>query len=445
MRWVRPGHPEYDETRRLFNAMIDRHPAVIAPCADPAGVAEALAYARTHGLDVAVRAGGHSVAGMSMNEGGLVIDVRPMKSVRVDPEARTATVGAGLTCGEFDRATQEYGLAITGGRVSTTGLAGFTLGGGSGWLERAFGFACDDLVSVDLVTATGEQVRDSAQENPELFWALRGGGGNFGVATSFTFGLHQLGPRVHAGVLMWPGDAAPELSRGYRDLASAAPNEESATLIYGIAPAEPFVPADMVGKMAVYVVYVFAGDAEEGKEHARAYRELGPVVDLVEDTGYADFQCSLDDPPGKYNYWSSDYHDELSDGALDVIIESARNLPGPSSQQLIAHWGGAVSGPAAAATPLLNRTASWVSHPFGLGDTPQGGQDAKAWVKRFRQDISPYATGGVWLNFIGDEGQARIRAAYGDENYNRLAEVKREFDPGNVFRGNQNIRPAVAV
>ncbi|MDF9751939.1 FAD-dependent oxidoreductase [Arthrobacter sp. ES3-54] len=169
MKWVRPGHPEYDETRRLFNAMIDRRPAVIAPCADPEGVAEALAYAKTHGLDVAVRAGGHSVAGMSMNNGGLVIDVRPMKSARVDPEARTATVGAGLTCGEFDRATQEYGLAITGGRVSTTGLAGFTLGGGSGWLERAFGFACDDLVSVDLVTAGGEQVTASAQENPELF------------------------------------------------------------------------------------------------------------------------------------------------------------------------------------------------------------------------------------------------------------------------------------
>lgn len=442
MKWIKPDSPDYDDARTLFNAMIDRRPAVIAQCSSPAEVAEALAYARTHGLDVAVRAGGHSVAGMSMNDGGLVVDVRPMKSARVDPEARTATVGAGLTCGEFDRATQEHGLAITGGRVSTTGLAGFTLGGGSGWLERAFGFACDDLVSVDLVTAAGEQVTASARENPELFWALHGGGGNFGVATSFTFGLHRLGPRVHAGVLMWPGDAAAELSRGYRELAVAAPNEESATLIYATAPAESFVPPDMVGKMAVYVVYVFAGDAAEGKEHAKAYRELGPVVDLVEDTGYADFQCSLDDPPGKYNYWSADYHDDLSDDALDVIIESARNLPGPSSQQLIAHWGGAVSGPASAATPLLNRGASWVSHPFGLGDTPQGGQEAKAWVKRFRQDISPYATGGVWLNFIGDEGQARVRAAYGDENYNRLARVKKEFDPENTFRGNQNILPA---
>ncbi len=442
MKWIKPHSPGYDEARTLFNAMIDRHPAVIAQCGSPAEVAEALKYAKDNGLAVAVRAGGHSVAGMSLNDGGLVVDVRPMKSARVDPEARTATVGTGLTCGEFDRATQEHGLAITGGRVSTTGLAGFTLGGGSGWLERAFGFACDDLISVDLVTAAGEQVRASAQENPELFWALHGGGGNFGVATSFTFGLHPLGPRVHAGLLMWPGDAAAEVSRGYRNLAEAAPNEESATLIYAIAPDEPFVPPDLVGKMAVYVVYVYAGDAADGREHAKAYRDLGPVADLVEDTGYADFQCSLDDPPGKYNYWSADYHNELSDGALDVIIESARNLPGPSSQQLIAHWGGAVGGPAAAATPLLNRGASWVSHPFGLGDTPQGGQDAKAWVKRFRQDISPYATGGVWLNFIGDEGQGRVRAAYGDENYNRLAQVKRQFDPDNTFRGNQNILPA---
>lgn len=442
MKWIKPDNPEYDQSRTLFNAMIDRRPAVIAPCSSPGEVAEALKYAKDNQLPVAVRAGGHSVAGMSMNDGGLVVDVRPMKSVRVDPEARTATVGTGLTCGEFDRATQEHGLALTGGRVSTTGLAGFTLGGGSGWLERAFGFACDDLISVELVTAAGELVTASAQENPELFWALHGGGGNFGVATSFTFGLHPLGPRVHAGLLMWPGDAAAEISRGYRELALAAPDEESATLIYAIAPEESFVPSSMVGKMAVYVVYVYAGDAAEGKEHAKAYRELGPAVDLVEDTDYADFQCSLDDPPGKYNYWSADYHDELSDGALDVIIDSARNLPGPSSQQLIAHWGGAVGGPAAAATPLVNRSASWVSHPFGLGDTPEGGQEAKAWVKRFRQDISPYATGGVWLNFIGDEGQARIRAAYGEANYDRLAQVKRQFDPENTFRGNQNILPA---
>jgi FAD/FMN-containing dehydrogenase len=442
MKWITPKSPEYDESRTLFNAMIDRRPVVIAPCSTPADVAEALQHAKDHGLAVAVRAGGHSVAGMSLNDGGLVVDVRPMKSISVDPESRTVKAGAGLTCGEFDRATQEHGLALTGGRVSTTGLAGFTLGGGSGWLERAFGFACDDLISVDLVTATGEQVTASGQENPELFWALHGGGGNFGIATSFTFGLHELGPSVHAGVMLWPRDAAAEVSRGYRELALTAPNQECATLVYLTAPPEPGIPPEMAGKMAVAVVYAYAGDAAEGAEHAKPYRGLKPAVDLVAGTSYADFQCSLDDPPGKYNYWSADYHDELSDAALDVIIESARNLPGPSSQQLIAHWGGAVGGPAAAATPLLNRHASWVSHPFGLGDTPEGGQDAKAWVKQFRQDIAPFATGGVWLNFIGDEGQDRVRAAFGAENYARLARVKRDFDPENTFRGNQNILPA---
>lgn len=360
MKWITPADPGYDESRTLFNAMIDRRPAVIAPCSTPADVAEALNYARDHNLAVAVRAGGHSVAGMSLNDGGLVIDVRPMKSVSVDPDACTVTAGAGLTCGEFDRATQQHGLALTGGRVSTTGLAGFTLGGGSGWLERAFGFACDDLVSVDLVTASGEQVTASAAENPELFWALHGGGGNFGVATSFTFGLHRLGPTVHAGLMLWPGDAADDISRGYRELAIAAPNEESATILYVTVPDEPGMTPDLVGKMAVAVVYLYAGNAAEGAEHAKPYRDLKPAVDLVVDTGYADFQCSLDDPPGKYNYWSADYHEELSDAALDVIIDSARHLPGPSSQQMVAHWGGAVGGTGAAATPLLNRNASWV-------------------------------------------------------------------------------------
>lgn len=444
MKWIRPDSPDYDESRKLFNAMIDRRPAVIAQCSTPGEVAEALKHARDNELPVAVRAGGHSVAGMSMNDGGLVVDVRPMKSVRVDPESRTVTAGAGLTCGEFDRATQEYGLALTGGRVSTTGLAGFTLGGGSGWLERAFGFACDHLISVELVTAGGDLVTASAQENPELFWALHGGGGNFGVATSFTFALHELGPKVHAGLMLWPGEAATDVSRGFRELALAAPNEECATLLYLTAPPEPEIPPEMVGKMAVGVVYIYAGDAGEGADRAKPYRALGPAVDLVEDTNYADFQCSLDDPPGLYNYWSADYHNELSDDALDVIIDSARNLPGQNSQQLIARWGGAVGGPAAALTPLQNRNANWVSHPFGLGRTPAEGQEAKAWVKHFRHDIAPYATGGVWLNFIGDEGQARVQAAFGNENFVRLSQVKREYDPDNVFRGNQNIPPAPA-
>lgn len=442
MNWIRPDSPDYDEARKVFNAMVDRHPAVIAQCATPGEVAEALAYARNHNLNIAVRAGGHSVAGMSTNDGGLVVDVRPMKAISVDPENRTVTAGAGVTWGEFDRAAQKHGLAVTGGRASTTGVAGFTLGGGSGWLERSYGFACDNLKSVDLVTANGDRVTASANENPELFWALHGGGGNFGVATSFTFNMHELGPTVQAGLMIWPGESATEISRSYRDAALESPNSVGSALVYLTAPLEPFIPEDMVGKLAVAVAYLYAGDLDQGAEHAAPFRQLKPAVDLVEPMDYADFQCMIDDPPGHYNYWSADYHNELSDDALDLFVESANRLPGPHSQQLIGRWGGAVGGPAAGQTPLQHRNATWVSHPFGLAETPEGGQEAKAWVKRFRQDIAPYTTGGVWLNFIGNEGQDRIMAAYGEENYHRLSRVKGDFDPDNTFRGNQNILPA---
>ncbi|PTT62682.1 FAD-binding oxidoreductase [Arthrobacter sp. HMWF013] len=442
MKWIKPGSPEYEPARKVFNAMIDRRPAVIAQCSTDAEVAEALRYGRGNSLPIAVRAGGHSVAGMSTNDGGLVVDVRPMKSIDVDPESGIITAGAGVTWGEFDRATQAHAFAVTGGRASTTGIAGFTLGGGSGWLERSFGFACDSLVSVNLVTADGERVTASARENPELFWALHGGGGNFGVATSFTFQGHRLGPVVHAGMWLWPGEEATDVTRAFRDLALAAPDGVGLALLYVTAPSEPFVPERMKGKMAVLVVYVYAGDTEEGSEHARPFRELGPAVDLVGDTQYAAFQSSLDDPPDHYNYWSADYHDELPDEALDLFVESGRNLPDATSQQLIARWGGAVGGNAAAATPLINRNAAWVSHPYGISPTPEEGERAKAWVRDFRGKIAPYATGGVWLNFIGHEGQERIRAAFGNGNYARLARVKRDFDPQNVFRGNQNILPA---
>ena len=442
MKWIRPETPDYDTARKVFNAMIDRRPAAIAQCSSDADVADALRYGRQHSLAIAVRAGGHSVAGMSMNDGGLVIDVRPMKSIDVDPETGIVTAGAGLTWGEFDHATQEHALAVTGGRASTTGVAGFTLGGGSGWLERSYGFACDSLVSVDLVTAGGERVTASARENPELFWALHGGGGNFGVATSFTFQAHRLGPVVHAGMWLWPAEDAPDITRAFRDLALAAPDGVGLALLYLTAPPEPFVPAYMVGKLAAAVAYLYAGDPEEGSEHARPFRELGPAIDLVGDTHYVDFQSSLDDPPDHYNYWSADYHNDLPDEALDLLVESARTLPDATSQQLVARWGGAVGGNAAAATPLINRNAAWVSHPYGISTTPEGGERAKAWVKDFRTKMAPYATGGVWLTFNGNEGQDRIRAAFGNGNYARLARVKRDFDPQNIFRGNHNIVPA---
>jgi FAD/FMN-containing dehydrogenase len=444
MELIRPGAGGYDEARAVFNAAIDRHPAVIARCATPADVADALRTARDRGLAVAVRAGGHSVAGFGVNDGGLVVDVRPMDAVSVDPAERTVTVGAGVTWSGFDRATQAHGLATTGGRASTTGVAGLTLGGGSGWLERSFGLTCDSLRSVELVTAAGERVTASATEEPELFWALHGGGGNFGVATSFTFDLHPLGPQVLAGLMLWPGGVGRDLTRAYRDFMQAAPDELGGALVFLTAPPEPFVPIHLQGAAAVGVAVLWAGRIEEGIGAIRPLRDMQPDVDLVGPMEYADFQCMIDDPPGFRQYWSGDYHDDLPDDAVDVFVKYGSDRPSPLSQHLMAPWGGAVGRVPEDATPLARRSATWITHPFATWERPEDDAANIAWVHAFREDIGRYTNGGVYLNFIGVEGQDRVRAAYGDRKYDRLARIKRAWDPDNVFRGNQNIEPAAA-
>jgi FAD/FMN-containing dehydrogenase len=442
MDLLRPDDPGYDDARALFNVMIDKRPAVIARCASPGDVADALALARTEGYDVAVRAGGHSVAGMSTNDSGLVVDVRPMKEVTIDPAARRARVGAGVVWGEFDRAAQEHGLAVTGGRVSTTGVAGFTLGGGSGWLERAQGLTCDNLLSVDLVAADGRAVTASADENPDLFWALHGGGGNFGVATAFEFSLHPVGPEVIAGLMLWPGDAALEVTRRYRDLAFDAPDELGSGMVMLTAPPEPFVPEHMVGTTCAAVAALWTGDPSDGTDVLAPFRDLEPAADLVGPMPYADFQCMIDDPPGFRHYWSADYHDSFPDDAVDVFVKSGFERPSPLGQQLMLAWGGEVARVPPDATPLSKRDARWITHPFAVWETPEETDASIAWARSFRRDIARFSNGGVYLNFIGNEGQDRVRAAFGEENYARLAAVKAEWDPDNVFRGNQNIQPA---
>jgi FAD/FMN-containing dehydrogenase len=442
MDLIRSDDPRYDEARALFNVTIDKRPEVIARCATPGDVRDALALARGDGLDVAVRAGGHSVSGLSTNDGGLVVDVRPMKQIEVDPAARTARVGAGVTWGELDRATQEHGLATTGGRVSTTGVAGFTLGGGSGWLERSYGLACDNLVAVDLVTADGREVTASEGEHPDLFWALHGGGGNFGVATSFTFRLHPVGPIVTAGLMLWPGDAGGEVARSYRDLAEAAPDALGSGLVMITGPPEEFVPEHLQGTTLVGIAALWAGDVEDGAAAVAPLREMEPEVDLVGPMPYAEFQCMIDDPPGFHHYWSADYHDDFPDDAIEVFVKSGFDRPSPLSQQLLLPWGGAVARVGDDATPLNGRSVRWISHPFAVWDDPARAQENVEWARAFRRDIARYANGGVYLNFIGDEGEDRVRAAFGDEKYARLATIKAEWDPQNVFRGNQNIRPA---
>lgn len=445
MLWTRPDDPDYDERRALFNAMIDRRPALIAACSDEADVRDALDLSRREHLEVAVRAGGHSVAGMSTVDDGLVIDVRPMKRIEVDPVARRVRVGAGVTWGELDAATQRHGLATTGGRVSTTGVAGFTLGGGSGWLDRRDGLACDNLHAVDLVLADGRQVHVDRDHHADLWWASRGGGGNFGVATAFELELHPVGPTVQAGFLVWPtGEVGHELARTYRDWADGAPDELGSWLLMTTGPDEEWLPAELVGEPVTLLCLLWAGDVDDGRELVRPLRAAGPRVDLVQPRPYAEFQSILDDVPGNRHYWSADYHDGFPDEAVDVLVDSALHAPSPLTQQILFAWGGAVARVPEEETPLTHRSAAWVTHPFAVWQDAVNDAENIAWVRRFRRDIAPWATGGVYLNFIGEEGESRIRSAYGEQKYRRLAEIKAAYDPDNVFRRNQNIVPASA-
>ena len=442
MELIGSHDPRYDEARAVFNAMVDRRPAVIAQCATALDVVHALDLAEREDYAVAVRAGGHSVAGMSMNDGGMVIDVRPMKTITIDPAARTAKVGAGATWGEFDQAAQEYGLATTGGRVSSTGVAGFTLGGGSGWAERKFGLACDNVISVDLVTADGRAITANQTQRPELFWALRGGGGNFGVVTAFEFKLHQLGPTVLAGLLGWPASEGREVAQVYRDLAFDAPDELGTGLVFVNAPEEEFVPEPVRGAPIAGLGVLWAGDPAEGQDAIKPFIDLHPQADLVAPMPYVDFQKLIDEPPGLRHYWSADFFDEFPDEALDVFVKYAGERRSPLSQQILFPWGGAVAGADDGSTPLGNRSARWITHPFAVWENSADNDANIEWARGFRRDIGKFSNGGTYLNFIGDEGQDRVRAAFGAENYARLAAVKAEYDPDNIFRGNQNIKPA---
>ncbi|HEX2129502.1 MAG TPA: FAD-binding oxidoreductase [Solirubrobacterales bacterium] len=436
------GSAEYEDACTLFNSMIERRPRLVAWCAAPDDVTAALRFARDAGLEIAVRGGGHSVTGRSLCDDGLVLDLRGMRDVDVDAEERVVRVGGGATWAEVDRATQAHGLATTGGRVSTTGVAGLTLGGGSGWLERKHGLACDNLLAAELVTADGELVRASAEENADLFWALRGGGANFGVVTSMEFRLHPVGPQVLAGLLLHPGDRGADVLRLFRDVMAEAPEELGLAFAYITAPDEPDVPRELHGKPAVMVAGMYAGPVEEGEDVLRPLREFGPAAaDYFEPTGYADFQCSIDDPPGFRNYWTAENLAALPDEAIDVIAECGAKLPAGPSQLFIVPWGGAVAQADAESSPLAGRDAAFVVHPLLLWEDAADDERMVALGRAYRDDLAPFATGAAYLNFLGDEGDARVRAGFGERNYARLAEVKTVWDPANTFRGNQKLLP----
>ncbi|WP_329186248.1 FAD-binding oxidoreductase [Actinacidiphila glaucinigra] len=437
---VAPGDPSYDESRTLFNAMIDRRPSVIALCETVDDVAAAIRFGRERGLEVAVRGGGHSVSGNALSDGGVVVDLRRMHAVVVDPAGRTARVGGGATMSHLDRATQPFDLVTTGGRVSTTGVGGFTLGGGSGWLERKFGLACDNLAEAEVMTADGTLVRAAEDENPELFWALHGGGGNFGVATSLTLRLHPL-PAATLAVLLWPPEAGPEVLRAYRALLASAPDEVGGGMLFLTGPPEEFVPEHLVGQLACAVVFTYAGTLDAAREVLEPLLALAPHGRMVAEMPYADLQSALDDPPGYRNYWSAEYLDDFPDAAVDRFCARARDMVVPSpSQHVLFPLGGAVAR-APADYPLPWRRAPWVVHPFGLWADPADDERARRWAHDVRADLRQWSSGAVYLNFIGDEGEGRVIAGLGAHNLGRLARVKTEYDPENVFRLNHNIEP----
>ncbi|MFE7167491.1 FAD-binding oxidoreductase [Streptomyces sp. NPDC057616] len=435
-----PGDAGYDEARTVFNAMIDRRPAAIAQCADEADVVRSVRFARELDLPVAVRGGGHSVAGTAVNDDGLVIDLRRMRTVTVDPADQAVRVAGGATMSELDRATQPYGLATTGGRASTTGVGGFVLGGGTGWLDRCCGLAVDNLLAVELVTADGTLVHASADENPELFWALHGGGGNFGVATAITLKLHEL-PRFSIALTVSLPEHGPEAVRTYRDVIATAPAEASGAVLYFTGPPDAFVPPHLVGTMLCGVLLTYAGAEEDLRKLAEPLLALPHETEIVGAMPYADVQCMLDDPPGLRNYWSAEYLTGVPDDFVAAFCSLADSLPVPTGcQHILWPQGGAIAdGPRD--YPVPYRDAPWSVHPFGIWEDPVDDERCIAWVRGVREAVRPWSTGDVYLNFIGDEGTERVVAGLGAENTRRLGRVKREYDPDNVFRFNHNIRP----
>jgi FAD/FMN-containing dehydrogenase len=439
---LQDGDPAYDEARTVFNAMIDKRPAMIAQCESAADVQAAVGYGVEKELEIAVRGGGHGVAGTAVADGGLVIDLRRMNGVQIDPEARLARVAGGATWGDVDRACQPYGLATTGGRVSTTGVAGLTLGGGSGWFERKWGLACDALVSVELVTADGRLLIADETKNTELFWALHGGGGNFGVVTSLTLKLKPL-PAATIGLLLWPAAAGPQVVRAYRDLIeSGAPDDLGGAVLYLTGPPEEFVPAHLQGELLIGAAAVYAGSEAETREVFAPMFGLEPEGVMVAEMPYEALQSALDDPPGFRNYWSAEHLSALPDPAISAFCDRVVDMPSPSaSQQLLAPWGGEVLR-AADKWPLPHRNAAWVVHPLGLWSDAADDERGIRWARDVCADLQEWATGYVYLNFIGNEGQNRVIAGFGEENYQRLARVKCQYDPENVFHLNQNIEPS---
>jgi FAD/FMN-containing dehydrogenase len=434
---LRPDDGNYDEARKVWNGMIDRRPALIARCAGVADVIAAVRFARTHGVLVSVKGGGHNITGNAVCEGGLMIDLSPMKSVRVDLAKRTARAEGGLTWGEFNRETQAFGLATTGGVVSTTGIAGLTLGGGLGWLMGRHGLSCDNLLSADIVTAGGEFLTASATEHPDLFWGLRGGGGNFGVVTSFEYQLHPVGP-VLAGMVIHPIDKAREVLRFYRDFCRSCPDEMLAAASLMTSPE---------GAPVAVIIVSYIGDIAKGEAAVAPLRRFGsPLADTIAPTSYAQLNTLFDAAVpygGVQRYWKSSFLKELGDDLIEVFVERSAKFLSPMSMVLFFHMHGAATRADPNGTAFGLRQDQWDYDVISQWNDPAEAPGHIQWTRNFWNAVEPFATGEVYVNHLdAEEGTTRIRAAYG-RNYDRLVALKNSYDPTNLFRLNQNIKPSV--
>jgi FAD/FMN-containing dehydrogenase len=438
-----PGDIGYDQARTVWNATVDKRPGLVVRCAGPSDVVQAVRFARQHDLLLAVRAGGHNIAGKAVADGALLIDLSQMRSVRVDRAARIAWVEPGATLADFDRETQAFGLTTPVGINSTTGIAGLTLGGGFGWTSRNFGMSIDNLISVDVVTADGQMRRASEKENADLFWALRGGGGNFGIVTGFEFRLHALGPQVLSGLLIHPFADAPKLLRDYRSFVAQAPNELTAWVVLRKAPPLPFLPKEWHGKEVMIIAVCFLGDPGVGERALAPLRTLGrPIADVIGPHPFVGWQQAFDPllTAGARNYWKSHDFRELSDGLFAQLVEFAGRLPTAECEIFIANVGGAMARVPVEATAFAGRDANFVMNVHTRWQEARDDARCIGWAREFYNATRPYASSTAYVNFLPDEDGERLSTTYGG-NYAKLREIKAKYDPENVFRVNQNIKP----
>ena len=432
---VSPADAGYDTVRRLYNACIDRRPAAIVRCAGAADVMRAVAFARQAEHPMSIRGGGHNVAGRAVCDGGVMIDLSLMKSVRVDPAAKRAFAEPGVTYKDFDHETQAFGLATTGGTVSATGIAGLTLGGGIGWLMRVHGLACDNLVSADVLTADGRLIRANKDEHRDLFWGLRGGGGNFGVVTSFEYQLHDLGPFL-AGMLVHPVDRARELWRFHRDALANAPDQ---VIVFAALLSGPD------GQPIAVQMPAYFGPLDQGEKALQPFRQFGPpVADMVAPSSYVAHQQLLDPglPSGLYNYWTTNFLRNLSDEVIDIVVDSFSRAPTPLCILVLEQLGGAVRRVPESETAVTLREGEYNLAIIGRWADPTDADATIAWVKQVNRALAPHSLDAAYVNYLAEDESERIPLIYGAARYKRLQELKRKYDPENVFRMNANIAPA---